>query len=1061
MIVLGIDPGIRGGLAIVDADDGVGVLIDGIDIPVIGTGAKERVDAIAVRDWIARHQPDLALIERAQAMPDPTTQPLCMVYAVDDGQPQLWLPSDPAPAVFMEVASNSDDWILVAHNSEFDCCILEHVLIPHFGFPALPLEVQHCSQRLALANAYPAELDLLAQALGLPYRKDPAARKAMLAVSRPKTNRERKATTVPTWDEDPAKLQLLYERCKLDVITTRAVWQSSKLKQLSTIERGYQLTDATINARGVRLDRAFADAAKELAIRERTAINLKLQELTHGTITSVDQPKRFLDAINAHGHNATTLNKRAVAQILATKPDDYVRQLLELRRAGARAAVNKFKRMIVYASPVDDRMRGTLRMYGAGPGRWSGLGPQLQNLKKNESGLPLSVVDSIRAGNRAGIAQYGNPLALLGDVSRAALCAAPGMELKSGDFSAIESVVLAWLAGEHWKLAAYQTFQKTRDVRLEPYRVIARKMLHKPEGAEVSGAERQLGKGGELAFGFGGSVGAWRRIVPHDPRSDDEIKAINRQWRDAHPATVKFWRDLARAIRVALRTGQPILVAPSPQPPIVAEFADGNLILTLPSGRTITYPNARLVPGKFEDGDPDVEFMDNARGQWKAYRGWFGTFVENVVQGTARDLLAAAIERFKNRNLPVVFHCHDEVTIEVPTGSLSEQEFLDILLKLPAWATGLPLGGKAHSGAHYLEAPDNPAEPLATPDPAEVVLEQAIDSYLEATRDDLGPIDDPARVERDDNEDYVANLADEVAPLPELVSLPLTSSNKVSCPFHDDPEPSCTLYPDHFHCFGCGEHGNRLHWLIRVEGMTEVEAVTYIKDWPGPATPLPQNGASDAERLAFVKRIWLSAQPLLGSIAEQYLDETRGIDVTRLPPDVHRSLRFHPSCVFGPGAHLPCLLALMRNPLTDAPCGIQRIALELRDGRIEKVDRRMLGHAGVVKIWPAGTQLVVGEGLETVLAAATRIPLADGTLTPAWAALSSTQLKTLPPIPGVRRLVLLVDNDSNQKGQSAAAHAALVWRQAGREVVELMPPAPDSDFNDLVLQEDSAHAVAI
>ena len=320
--------------------------------------------------------------------------------------------------------------------------------------------MQHCTQRLALANGYPAELDLLAQALGLPYRKDPAARKAMLVVTRPKPQRKRKAATIPTWDEDPARLVLLHERSKLDVITARAVWQSPKLKHLSAMERHYQLQDAAINGRGVRLDRAFAEPAKDLAIHERIAINLKLQELTQGTITSVDQTKRFLEAINARGHSMTTLNKRAVAQVLAGKPDDYVRQLLELRRTGARAAVNKFKRMLVYASPVDDRMRGTLRMYGGGPGRWAGLGPQLQNLKKNESGLPLSVVDTIRTGDRSGIAQYGNPLSLLGDISRAALCAGEGMELKSGDFSAVESVVLAWLAGEQWKLVAYQTFSK-------------------------------------------------------------------------------------------------------------------------------------------------------------------------------------------------------------------------------------------------------------------------------------------------------------------------------------------------------------------------------------------------------------------------------------------------------------------------------------------------------------------------------------------------------------------------------------------------------------------------
>jgi hypothetical protein len=117
------------------------------------------------------------------------------------------------------------------------------------------------------------------------------------------------------------------------------------------------------------------------------------------------------------------------------------------------------------------------------------------------------------------------------------------------------------------------------------------------------------------------------------------------------------------------------------------------LTLTLPSDRAINYPGAHLIPNsKFEDGDPDIEFFDNARGQWKPVRAWFGTLVENVVQGTARDLLAAALLRFEARGLPVVFHCHDEVVVEVPKGSVSEQHVLAILLEPPAWATGLPLG---------------------------------------------------------------------------------------------------------------------------------------------------------------------------------------------------------------------------------------------------------------------------------------------------------------------------------------------------------------------------------
>src|SRR6516162_138364 len=181
-------------------------------------------------------------------------------------------------------------------------------------------------------------------------------------------------------------------------------------------------------------------------------------------------------------------------------------------------------------------------------------------------------------------------------------------------------------------------------------------------------------------------------------------------WRDEHPAIRAFWHDLAQAARVAIRIGRPILLAPAPRPPIIAAFDGYALTLTLPSGRAINYPGAHLTANtRFEDGDPDIEFFDNARGQWKPDRAWFGTLAENVVQGTARDLLAAAIDRFEMRGIPVVFHCHDEVTVEILIGSLSDAEFLAILLELPDWAAGLPLGGKVHSGSHYLEAPKDPA----------------------------------------------------------------------------------------------------------------------------------------------------------------------------------------------------------------------------------------------------------------------------------------------------------------------------------------------------------------
>jgi DNA polymerase len=969
---------------------------------------------------------------------DPTTDVHFLCYAIDDGEVQVWRPGDPVAEPFAHPAEHrfvSDNWF-------FENAVHAQLLVKRYGFPPIPLENQDCAQRRALASAFPAELGLRCEALGLPYRKDPEARKAMLRLSRPSTAKKRKKP------EDPAArerdLALLLERCKTDVEATRAAYNSPRLRPLLPEERQLLLLDAAINARGIVANVPFLEAVRTLAINERNAVNVRLNELTAGIVTSVDQVAKIKDAINARGHAMTSLTRRSVSATLAHQPESFVRELLELRQRGAYASVRMAKRLLGYVDPVDGRIRGALRIYGAGPGRWSSPGAQLHNLRRNDTQHPACLVEAVISGDRAELARFGNPLGVAAELSRAALCAKPGHELVCVDLSAIESRVLAWLAGEQWKLDAYRQYDATCDKTREPYRVIAARMLRKNDVSAITTAERQQGKSAELAAGFGGSIGAWRRIAGDDGRSDAEVTAIIQQWRSAHPAIRAFWRELAQAARVAIHTGRPILVAPTPRPPIVAAFDGYALTFTLPSGRAINYPGAHLTPNtKFEDGDPDIAFFDNARGRWKPARAWFGTLVENVVQGTARDLLAAAIMRAEARGWSVVFHCHDELVIEAPTGSISEPEALALMLEPPPWATGLPLGGKVHSGPLYLEAP-------ATGEPPKDVesVERAVDAFVaSATR-----LPDTKDVERGAEEDFLASLGETTAPLTDLVSLPLDASRRVSCPFHDDPNPSCSIYPDHYYCHACHARGDRLDWLMQVESMTKTEALAALQDWHGPVTAELEQNAE--QKLDFALSIWTAAVPLQGSIGERYLAETRGIDVGKLPATIHEALRFHPHCVFGARAHRPCLIALMRNPVTDAPVGIHRIGLELVNGRVVKLERMALGRMGVVKIWPTngGDQLVVGEGIETTLAAATRISYRGAPLTPAWSAVAKGGLGRLPVLPDIAQLLLLVDNDANGEGQKAAAHCRQVWSAAGRAVVPLLPKQVGWDFNDVILR---------
>ena len=233
---------------------------------------------------------------------------------------------------------------------------------------------------------------------------------------------------------------------------------------------------------------------------------------------------------------------------------------------------------------------------------------------------------------------------------------------------------------------------------------------------------------------------------------------------------------------------------------------------------------------------------------------------------------------------------------------------------------------------------------------------------------------------------------------------------------------------------------------MRVEMMGRSEAIAAMMDWSGPSDGEPL----DAEKIDYALSWWESAVPLTGTPGGRYLADARAIDISKLPGSINEALRFHPRCVFGDSC-APCVLALMRDAVTDTPIGVQRIGLAIdHDGRVTKQGRRVLGHKGVVKLWPtAGDgRLTIGEGIETVLAAATRIPW-RGPLTPAWSTIDSGGLAKFPVIDGVEHLVVLVDHD--EAGMSAARGPQRRWEAAGRRVDTPRPKQPGWYFNDVVL----------
>jgi 5-hmdU DNA kinase, helical domain len=283
-------------------------------------------------------------------------------------------------------------------------------------------------------------------------------------------------------------------------------------------------------------------------------------------------------------------------------------------------------------------------------------------------------------------------------------------ELVRREQTAIKSRVLAWFAGEAWKLNGYREFDRTADPTLEPYCVTASRILRRAVTPDDE-AGRAIGKTADLALGFGGALGAWRRFDPDGDHSDEEVAGFVQRWRQAHPATTRFWRLLESAAKRAVRTGERGTLGN-----LAFEFERGTLHIVLPSGRRISYPQARLAPGKF-NGTTRIVFKDNARGGWSDKEdAWHGVFVENLVQGTARDLLAAAMRRLEAARYPIVLHIHDEIIVEVPTDRADADEFHRLTIEPPSWAAGLPIAAKVRVGDRYSKSKSEPRSEAPTPE---------------------------------------------------------------------------------------------------------------------------------------------------------------------------------------------------------------------------------------------------------------------------------------------------------------------------------------------------------
>lgn len=443
--------------------------------------------------------------------------------------------------------------------------------------------------------------------------------------------------------------------------------------------------DQTINDRGVAIDLGLVDKAIAMDACSKAELMERMK-----AITQLDNPNsvtQMKDWLANHGMPTDSLGKKQVTALIETAPP-RLREALELRRQLAKSSVKKYQAM-KEAVCKDGRARGCFQFYGANrTGRWAGRLIQMQNLPQNH----LTDLDQARALVCHGDVQavkllFGDVPDTLSQLVRTAFIPKEGRKLIVADFSAIEARVIAWFAKEHWR---QEVFAKGGDI----YCASASQMFRVPvEKHGINSHLRQKGKIAELALGYGGSVGALKAMGALEMGlSEEELKPLVTEWRAANTNITQFWWDVDKAVIEAV--GQKAIRKTHG---LTFQCTHGMLFVTLPSGRRLAYVKPKLGENQFGGTSVTYEGV-GVNKRWERIESYGPKFVKNIVQATARDLLAHAMQNLKHKE--IVMHIHDEIVIEAPI-KLSVEEVCKRMSQAPTWAKGLLLNADGYECEFY------------------------------------------------------------------------------------------------------------------------------------------------------------------------------------------------------------------------------------------------------------------------------------------------------------------------------------------------------------------------
>ncbi|MFG6346312.1 MAG: DNA polymerase [Lachnospiraceae bacterium] len=615
----------------------------------------------------------------------PAFEILLFAWSFDGGETQIIdlaqgekLPAEVEDAIFDVSVTKT------AYNANFERTCLSK----YFG-RYIPPESWHCSAVQAAILALPRSLEDVGRVLGLDEQKMKEGKELIRYFCVPcKPTKANGGRTRNLPCHAPEKWELFKTYCKRDVDVEKSIRRKLHNFPIPESEMELYRLDQRINDRGVLVDMELVRNAVSCERLHKEIVTKRAYELTGlENPNSVVQLKGWLGDM---GMEAESLSKKAVAEMIA-ETDGEVEELLRLRLLMAKTSVKKYEAM-ERSVCSDGRIHGMLMFYGANrSGRWSGKNVQIQNLPKNDiSDLELAR-SLVKQGRFEDIELlYDSTPNVLSELIRTAFIPKPGCRFVVADFSAIEARVLAWLSGEQWRLDVFTSHGKI-------YEASASSMFHVPMEEITKGSSlRQKGKLAELGLGFGGASGALISMGALDMGlTEEELPPLVAAWRKANPHITQFWWDVDAAAIKAVTEKQKTKVGK-----IIFEYMSGILFITLPSGRKLSYVKPRMAVNRFgRDGLTYEGIAENKK--WSRIETYGPKLVENIVQGTARDLLAEAMLRVEKKGYPIVMHCHDEIIAEVPEGIGSVDEMCEIMAVQPEWAEGLPLRADGYSCSFY------------------------------------------------------------------------------------------------------------------------------------------------------------------------------------------------------------------------------------------------------------------------------------------------------------------------------------------------------------------------